>query len=190
LTVIAFAGVLWSISRPLFLVGIAYAAAGSLLTVLLGRPLVRLNYRQADREANFRGDLMHVRENAESVALLHGESQIEARLSGRIDALVANLRRIIAVNRNLGFFTTGYNYMIQIIPALIVAPLFIRGEAEFGVITQSAIAFTQLLGAFSLIVTQFQTISSYAAVLARLHALADATFITKPDGAITTVEQD
>jgi putative ATP-binding cassette transporter len=174
LTVIAFAGVLWSISRPLFLVGIAYAAAGSLLTVLLGRPLVRLNYRQADREANFRGDLMHVRENAESVALLHREAQLEARLGGRLDALVANLKRIIAVNRNLGFFTTGYNYMIQIIPALIVAPLFIAGDVEFGVITQSAMAFAHLLGAFSLVVTQFQVISSYAAVLARLSTLVEA----------------
>jgi putative ATP-binding cassette transporter len=42
------------------------------------------------------------------------------------------------------------------------------------VITQSAIAFTQLLGAFSIIVNQFQSISSYTAVLARLGALAEA----------------
>ena len=72
------------------------------------------------------------------------------------------------MNRNLGFFTTGYNYLIQIIPTLIVAPLFIRGEVEFGVITQSAMAFAQLLGAFSLIINQFQSISSFAAVIARL----------------------
>jgi putative ATP-binding cassette transporter len=78
---------------------------------------------------------------------------------------------MIAVNRNLGFFVTGYNYMIQIIPALIVAPMFIRGHAQFGEIAQSAMAFTQLLGAFSLVVTQFPAISSYAAVLARLNAL-------------------
>jgi putative ATP-binding cassette transporter len=88
--------------------------------------------------------------------------------------LVANFRQIIAVNRNLGFFTTGYNYLVQIIPALIVAPMFIRGEVEFGVITQSAIAFVQLLGAFSLIVTQFQSISSLAAVIARLGTLWEA----------------
>jgi putative ATP-binding cassette transporter len=174
LTVIAFAGVLWSISHTLFLVGIAYAAAGSFLTILLGRPLIRLNYRQSDREADFRTDLIHVRENADAVALSHRESQLELRLSVRLGALVGNFRRIIAVNRNLGFFTTGYNWMIQIIPALIVAPLFISGDAQFGVITQSAMAFAQLLGAFSLVVTQFQVISSYAAVLARLTALSDA----------------
>ena len=114
-----------------------------------------------------------MRENAESVALQRRERQLEGRLHERLGALVDNLKRIIAVNRNLGFFTTGYNYLIQIIPALIVAPLFIRGEVEFGVITQSAMAFSHLLGAFSLVVTQFQAISSYAAVLARLNALAD-----------------
>ncbi|MEW6267732.1 MAG: SbmA/BacA-like family transporter [Thermodesulfobacteriota bacterium] len=173
-TVIAFSGVLWSISRTLFFVGIVYAATGSVMTVLLGRRLVPLNYRQADREADFRAELIHVRENAESVALLHREHFLEGRLMGRVDALVANLKHIIAVNRNLGFFTTGYNYMIQIIPALIVAPLFIRGEVEFGTITQAAMAFAHLLGAFSLVVTQFQAISSYTAVLARLNALAEA----------------
>lgn len=183
-TVIAFSGVLWSISRTLFVVGLLYAAAGSVMTVLLGRRLVPLNYRQADREADFRAELIHVRENAESIALLHREHFLEGRLMARIDTLVANLRRIIAVNRNVGFFTTGYNYMIQIIPALIVAPLFMAGKVQFGTITQSAMAFSQLLGAFSLVVTQFGAISSYAAVLARLDALARAVE-PSPDSART-----
>jgi vitamin B12/bleomycin/antimicrobial peptide transport system ATP-binding/permease protein len=189
LTVIAFAGVLWSISRTLFLVGLAYAAIGSLLTVLLGRRLVDLNYRQADREADFRATLIHVRENAEPMALLHREHEIEKRLLDRLAALVDNMKRIIGVNRNVGFFTTGYNYLIQLIPILIVAPLFMRGEAEFGVITQSAMAFSHLLGAFSLIVTQFSTISSYASVLARLDALATRVQAPPPDDPSLVIEE-
>jgi putative ATP-binding cassette transporter len=171
LAVVSFAGVLWTISPLLFGVAIGYAAIGTVVTIYLGRPLVGLNYRQSDQEANFRSDLIHVRENAESVALLHREGRLTARLMRRIDGLADNFRRITSVNRNLGFFTTGYNYFIQIIPTLIVAPLFIRGQVEFGVITQSAMAFSQLLGAFSLIVNQFYSISSFAAVIARLEAL-------------------
>jgi putative ATP-binding cassette transporter len=173
-TVVAFAGVLWSISTLLFAVAVGYAALGSLLTVLLGRPLVWLNYNQLDKEANLRADLIHIRQHADSLALLHREDRIGARLLRHVDALVENWRRLIAVNRNLGFFTTGYNYLLQVIPALIIAPMFIRGEVEFGVITQSAMAFAQLLGAFSLIVTQFQSISSFAAVVSRLSSLAEA----------------
>jgi putative ATP-binding cassette transporter len=173
-TVVAFSGVMWSISPLLFGVAVAYAALGSGLTVLFGRPLIWLNYNQADREASLRAELVHLRENAESVAVLRHERRISTRLTDRVAQLVTNARRIIAVNRNLGFFTTGYNYLIQIIPALIVAPMFIRGEVEFGVIPQSAMAFTHLLGAFSLIVTQFQQLSGYAVVLARLSALAES----------------
>jgi len=174
-TIVAFSGVLWSISESLFVAAVLYAALGSGLTILLGRPLIRLNYNQADREASFRADLVHLRENAESVALQGREDQLGARLQRRVDDIVVNTKRIIAVNRNLGFFTTGYNYMIQIIPALIVVPIFIRGEVPFGVIPQSAMAFAHLLGAFSLIITQFQQISSYAVVVARLSALVDGT---------------
>jgi putative ATP-binding cassette transporter len=189
LAAVSFSGVLWTISPLLFGVALGYASLGTLMTVLLGRPLVGLNYRQSDREADFRATLIHVGENAESVALLRHEGRLRARLLDRIDELVGNFRRITSVNRNLGFFTTGYNYLIQIIPALIVAPRFIRGEVEFGVITQSAMAFTQLLGAFSVIITQFGSISSFAAVVARLSALAGAverTHVDRPG--IETVE--
>ena len=173
-TVIAFSGVLWSISPLLFIAAVAYAAGGTWFAIGLGRPLVALNYGQLDKEANFRSDLIHVRENAESVAMLHREGGMKARLLGEIHTLVENFKNIIAINRNLGFFTTGYNYMIQIIPILFVAPMFMAGKVEFGVITQAAMAFTQLLGAFSLIVNQFQSISSYAAVASRLSDLGDA----------------
>jgi len=182
-TIVAFSGVLWSISRLLFAVAVGYAALGSLLAIRFGRPLVRLNYDQSDREATFRAELVHVRENAESVSLLRREPHLVSRLDHTIDALTANLRRIVAVNRNLGFFTTGYNYLVQLIPVLIVAPLFIRGEAEFGQIPQASMAFAHLVGAFSLVVNQFGQLSSYAAVLARLSALGEAADTAAASGA-------
>jgi len=174
LTALSFSGVLWTISPQLFGVAVAYAAVGSVLTIYLGKPLIRLNYDQLDMEADFRSDLIHVRENSESIALAHREGRFKARLNKRLDALATNFRRLIRINRNLGFFTNGYNYFIQIIPALMIAPLFISGNKEFGVITQSTMAFATLVGAFSLIVTQFQSISAFTAVVARLHTLSDA----------------
>jgi len=181
ITVIAFSGVLWSISWPLFFIALTYAGLGSYLAIRLGRPLIGLNFKQLDREADFRAALIHVRENAESIALSRREGRTNMRLLQRVDALVANMRRIIVVNRTLGFFTTGYNYMIQVIPVLVVAPLFMRGDVEFGVITQSAMAFAMLLGAFSLVVNQFQAISSYTAVVSRLSQLWDATDDVPPN---------
>src|SRR5215469_8557158 len=82
-TVVAFSSVLWSISRTLFVVAILYAACGSALTVLFGRPLIWLNYNQLDKEADFRANLVHVQQNAESIALLYREARISARLRRR-----------------------------------------------------------------------------------------------------------
>jgi len=173
-TIVAFSEVLWTISPLLFGVAVLYAAGGSLFTFMLGRPLIKLNYDQLDKEASFRSELIHVRDNSGAIMQARDEESQTARLMSRLDDVIANFRRITSINRNVGFFTTGYNWLIQIIPALIIAPAFIEGRVEFGVITQSAIAFTTLVAAFSLIVTQFQSLSSFAAVVARLSALAEA----------------
>ncbi len=168
LTVFSFSGVLWAISPKLFMIAVVYALSGSALAIWLGRPLIRLNYQQSDFEADFRTELIHTREEADKIAASGTESDVRKLLNKQIDNLVRNFRHIITVNRNLNFFTGGYNYLIQLIPVLVVAPLFIQGKVDFGVIGQSAMAFSTLLGAFSLIVTQFQAISSYASVVARL----------------------
>ena len=173
-TIVAFSGVLWTISPLLFGVAVFYAAGGSLFTFVLGRPLIRLNYDQLDKEASFRSGLIHVRDNADEIMAARDEDSQTAQLLNRLDDLIANFRTITSINRNVGFFTTGYNWMIQIIPALIIAPAFIERKIEFGVITQSAVAFSTLVAAFSLIVTQFQSLSTYAAVVARLSALVEA----------------
>ena len=182
LTVIAFSGVLWHISPQLFLVAIGYALIGTIFTIQFGKPLIKLNDQQLDKEAAFRSSLIGFREHADMIALSRREAFWIDRAFRLLQALTDNLTAIIRTNRNVGFFTTGFNWMIQIIPALIVAPLFIEGKVEFGVITQSAVAFTQLMGAFSLIITQFQSISSFVAVINRLSLLTESALKEKQQG--------
>jgi putative ATP-binding cassette transporter len=192
ITSLAFLGVLWSITPRLVLVAIVYAAIGTASTILLGRPLVRLNNLQLKKEADLRYHLIQVREAAETIAPMRIEKTVRALLRRRLDAVVENSRAIISVTRNLGFFTVGYNYLIQLVPLLIVAPLYMRGEVEFGVVTQSAMAFAQVLGAFSLIVTQFETLSTFAAVTERINAIAGAIEQARAPStsAIEVVEDD
>ena len=173
-TIVAFAGVMFSISLVLSAVAVLYAALGSLATLLLGRSLIKLNSDQLDKEASFRAALIHVKENAQPILLARQENAQSARLLRQLDQLIANGRAIVAVNRNVGFFTTGYNWMIQIIPVLIMVPAYIAGKIEFGVITQSAGAFATSVAAFSLVVTQFQSLSALAAVMERLNGMAEA----------------
>jgi vitamin B12/bleomycin/antimicrobial peptide transport system ATP-binding/permease protein len=174
LTLVTFSGILWSITPWLLLAAVGYAALGSLLTLVLGRRLVGLNVLRLQQEADLRYELIRVRENAEAVALLRGERQEKARVRGRLEVLVENMKVIIGVNLNLGFFSIGFSNLIPVIPVLIVAPLYIAGRAEFGAITQAMMLFAHVLGAFSLIVTEFQRISAFAADNERLGAMWEA----------------
>ena len=174
ITSVAFLGVLWSITPGLVLAAVAYASIGSATTVFLGRPLVRLANLQLQKEANLRYHLIQTRDTAETIATMGAAGAMRDCLHERLRDVVANNTAIIAVTRNLGFFTNSYNYLTQLIPLLLVAPMYMRGEVEFGVVTQSAMAFAQVLGGFSLIISQFETISSFAAVTSRLNTIADA----------------
>jgi putative ATP-binding cassette transporter len=169
-----FLGVLWSITPWLVLTAVLYSAAGSLATILLGWKLVPLNNYQLQKEADFRFALIRVREQA-GPDDLQGGGEEKATLLERFNKVVANFRDIISVTRNVGFFTKEYNYLIQIIPALVVAPLYIHNHVQFGTIPQAAMAFGQVVGAFSLIVTQYPVLSTFAAVVHRLGSMWEAT---------------
>jgi vitamin B12/bleomycin/antimicrobial peptide transport system ATP-binding/permease protein len=174
ITSLTFLGVLWSITPTLVLAAIVYASVGSAATILLGRPLVHLANLQLKKEANLRYHLIQTRETAETIATTGAGTAMRDCLHDRLRDVVANNTLIIAVTRNLGFFTNSYNYLTQLIPLMLVAPMYMRGEVEFGVVTQSAMAFAQVLGGFSLIISQFETISSFAAVTERLNTISDA----------------
>jgi vitamin B12/bleomycin/antimicrobial peptide transport system ATP-binding/permease protein len=172
-TLIAFIGVLWAISTTLVGVLLVYAVAGTGFSILIGRRLIGLNYNQYQKEADFRYSLVRVRDNAESIAFYRGEKREGRDLVSRLGAAVLNMLNIIGWNRNLAFFVTSYNYAAIILPVVIVAPLFMRGEVEFGVVTQSAGAFAQVLAAVSLIITEFERLSAYLAGVQRLGMLWD-----------------
>ena len=66
---VAFSAVLWSISHTLVAFLAVYALLGTFGALyLFGAPLIRLNFWQIRREADFRFGLMRLRENAESIA--------------------------------------------------------------------------------------------------------------------------
>jgi len=173
MTLIGFLGVLWSISGTLVGVALVYAAGGTFMCFVIGRRLVGLHYDKYQKEADLRYGLVRVRDNAESIAFYRGEKREHLDLVNRLSSVVANMRSIIVWNRNLGFFRNSYNSIALVVPVLIVAPMFMRGELQFGVVTQTLGAFAQVLGAVSLIADNFEGLSAYLAGVQRLGILWD-----------------
>lgn len=165
---VSFATILRSIYPTLFVAIIAYAAFGTVTTAWLGQTLVGLNYRQLQKEADLRYSLVRLRENAESIAFYAGEDLEGQAVEERLEQVMSNKRSINAAQRNLEFFTTAYRYLVQILPVAVVAPQFFAGAIQLGVISQSVGAFNHILSDLSIIVNQFESLSSFSAGIDRL----------------------
>ena len=146
---------------------------GTRITVVFGKKLIGLNFNQLKREADFRYKLIHVRNHAEMIAFFGGEEQESSQLWRRFTEVFNNFNLLIGWQRNLGFFTTGYNYFNNLIPPLVLAPLYFAGKIQFGVISQASLAFSLVIGALSLIVSQFQGLSAFVAEINRLATFAE-----------------
>jgi putative ATP-binding cassette transporter len=171
--VVSFAGILWAKSRLLVGVVLAYSVIGTLLTVLMGRRLVRLNYDQLRYEADLRYALVHVRDHAESIAFYRGEVQEVERIGSRFWQVLRNYNLLIGWQRNLSFLTTAYRYLPVVLPYLVLFPQYFRGTIQFGDMTQANFAFMQVYGALSLIVSEIEQITNFAAGVDRLAAFTD-----------------
>ncbi|HBB36328.1 MAG TPA: ABC transporter ATP-binding protein [Cyanobacteria bacterium UBA8803] len=171
---IAFIGILWSISVPLVIVVVIYSALGTAITAGLGKKLISLNFNQLRREADFRYGLVHVRDHAEAIAFYGGEAQESLQVRRRFEQVFNNFSRLINWQRNLEFITTGYNYIDNILPALVVAPMYFDGLVGFGVVVQSIKAFKQVLDSLSVVVNKFDELSAFAAGVNRLSTFDQA----------------
>jgi putative ATP-binding cassette transporter len=188
---ISFTGILWSKSALLVCVVLGYSLVGTLLTVLIGRRLVGLNFNQLRFEADFRYSLVHVRDNAESIAFYQGEKPEIAQIGDRFRKVLGNFSLLIGWQRNLSLFTTAYSYLPVVLPFLVLFPQYFSGQIEYGDMVQANFAFSQIYAALSLIVSQMDQITGFAAGVERLSTFADAvTPSQRPITGITTDKAD
>src|ERR1700758_4057223 len=186
-TLISFVAILWGLSGTLTIPGssirlhgylvwaaLLYALAGNWLTDRIGRPLVRLNFDQQRYEADFRFNLVRFRENAEGVALYHGEADELRTFRERFASIVSNWWGIMRQQKRLTWLTAGYGQAAVIFPLIVVAPRYFRGQILLGGLMQTASAFGQVQDSLSFIVTAYTDIAEWRAVVERLAGFQSA----------------
>jgi putative ATP-binding cassette transporter len=158
----------WQIPGYLVWAAVFYAVFGTLFVHLIGRPLIALNFFQQRYEADFRFNLVRVRENSEQIALLAGEEAEDERLLARFAHVVDNWRAIMKRTKLLTFFTASYNQVSNVFPFLVVSPVYFAGHMALGGMMQTASAFQSVQTALSFIITSYRTIAEWRAVVDRL----------------------
>jgi putative ATP-binding cassette transporter len=180
-TLFSFLIILWGLSKaaPLALFGVnipgylvwaalVYAVFGTALTHLIGRPLVALNFQQQRYEADFRFNLVRVRENSEQIALLDGDAAERERLLMRFGNVVGNWYALMTRQKKLTFFTASYTQAAVVFPFIMVSPAYFAGKLQLGGLMQTANAFGQVQSALSVFVTLYRSLAEWSAVIERL----------------------
>jgi len=178
-TLLSFVVVLWGLSGevtvfgvtiPGYLVWVAllYSAVGTWLAHLVGRRLIPLNFQQEKVEADFRYALVRVRDQAEGIALHRGEAEERAGLAGRFAAVIANWRALMTTTKRLGLFTNAFAQVASIFPIIVVAPNYFAGRIPLGAIIQTSSAFNSVQESFSWLVTNYEEVATWRAIVQRL----------------------
>ena len=154
---------------------LTYAVLGTLITIgFFGRKLVRINYQQLRKEANFRFGLVRIRENSESIAFYRGEVQESRNLRELFQAAFKNYNSLIFwQDLILTLFTSTYENIPYILPAVVVAPSVLSGDIEVGKVREAQIAFAQFFFSINIIVSRFSFWSAFVAGIDRLFILKD-----------------
>ena len=161
-------GINFSIPGYLFWAALIYACIGTVITHWIGRALIALNFQQQRYEADFRFNLVRVRENAEQIALLDGERAETDRLLTRFASVVANWRAIMTRQKKLTFFTAGYGQASVVFPFVMVSPAYFAGVIQLGGLMQTANAFGRVQDALSVFVNIYRSLAEWRAVIERL----------------------
>jgi putative ATP-binding cassette transporter len=208
-TLVSFVFILWGLSNaaPLHLFGndiaipgylvwgaLIYAVLGTTLTHLIGWPLVGLNFQQQRYEADFRFNLVRARENAEQIALLHGEPVERTRLLSRFGFVVENWLAIMQRTKKLTAFTATYSQAAVIFPYVLVAPAYFAEKVQLGGMMQTASAFSSVQDSLSFFITAYRTLAEWQAVVARLSgfeaSIENAAALTTKENIIHVASED
>jgi putative ATP-binding cassette transporter len=208
-TLISFVTILWTLSAtaPLHMFGSAwnipgylvwaallYAILGTVLTHLIGWPLVSLSFQQQHYEADFRFNMVRVRENAEQIALLGGEPSEQTRLLGSFSRIAANWLLIMKRTKRLTFLTAGYAQVSTVFPFIVGAPAYFAGAIQLGGLMQISSAFGSVQNALSYFINVYRGLAEWRAVIERLDgfdrsvAAARAVAVSPPAISVTPTD--
>ncbi len=190
-TLVSFIGILWALSGPIsFTVAgqnftiqgymvwaaVLYCLVGSVLSHLIGKKQIALNFFQERYEADFRHRMVRVREFSESIALDKGEAAEKAQLGNRFADVLANYLTLIRAQKNLVWFTSFFGQAAIIFPFFVAAPRLFSGAIQLGQLMQIATAFGKVQDSLSWFVDNYSALASWAATTRRLSGFEE-TFV-------------
>ena len=181
---ISFSIILWELSKSLKIkffffeeyyipgymmwIAIIYSIVSTTIVKKIGKPLIYMDYLQEKFEANFRNNLIKIRENSNEIALGQKEQKEIEIIKLFIKQININYQNIIIRTIYINSYQNIFMNTSAIIPLLIISPQFFDNTITLGVMMQIANAFGSVERAISVIMNNYQIIASCTATIDRL----------------------
>ncbi len=189
LTLASFLGVLWTLSGPLHVAmgasefdipgymvwaALLYALIGSVLTWVLGGPMVQINIRRNEAESDHRFALIRMRENSEGIALIRGEADEDRSMRRAFDRVIAVMKDLYGRERALMYLTSAYGMAAGVVPIVVASPRYFAGAITLGVLMQITQAFLEVTRSLNWFVDKFPLLADWRSHVERVAALEDS----------------
>ena len=159
LSAATFIGILWYIGGPLELESygvaisipgfmvlgvLAYSFITTIATWIVGRQLIGCLEARNASEATLRYELTRVRENAEHIVLINGDSDERQGLGTTLADVVRRWVTVVRRESRMTWLSNGNLVLMPVVPLLLAAPKYLQGNLTLGELMQIAAAFAQV----------------------------------------------
>lgn len=158
----------------LLYLALIYALVGTLSTHIIGAPMINFSFARQRYEADFRHLALHVRDNAESVALYGSERTEERNLGEQFDRIKLVQWRQMVVTKRLAFFTSAFGFVQFLVPFFILAPSYFRKDISLGGLFQLTSAISSVAGALDWFLRVYGQLTDWRATADRLLSFEEA----------------
>lgn len=194
LEMLTFLAVVWSISRQIAIPLLFYTIIGNFIAAYLNQELSKINQEQLQSKADYNYALTHVRTHAESIAFFRGEKEEQNIIQRRFQEVINDTKNKINWEKGNEIFSRGYRSVIQFFPFLVLGPLYIKGEIDYGQVEQASLASFMFASALGELITEFGTSGRFSSYVERLNEFSNALeTVTKQAenvSTITTIEEN
>lgn len=183
---VVFGVLLWKLSPPLsfnvfattinipgYMLWLTLIFAGivTIITFKLGSPLVKLDYKNEQIEANFRFHLMRIREYRSEVACLQSQPAETKLLNNWLGELWGNFKHRMKYTMFVTFSLNIFSNMTVVLPFLAAAPAFFTGLISLGTMYRMSNAFMQVQQAMLFFAQQMLNLAAFKATFMRLEGM-------------------
>lgn len=158
----------------LFYLVASYALFGTFAAHHLGQKLIPINFAKQRREADFRYELVEVRDHSDAIAMMGAENQMHDRIGGKFKSFRDAWWHYMQTYKRLMYFKHFFSTVNWLVPFTILAPSYFANELTLGELFQLIHVVGKVETSLDWIINSYEPISDWRATADRLLAFETA----------------